>query len=81
MKAVTDLAWKRLKIISAIVGDVQSRAIAMLFYCTVLVPFGLASRLFTDPLRIRRGSDCLPHSCWLEREPVSNDLDAAKQQG
>jgi hypothetical protein len=72
------IAWERLKVILSVVGDAQARFIAFLFYYTILVPFGLASRLFSDPLHLRQHQES---TYWLKREPVSNDLDAAKQQG
>ena len=78
MRELLTIAWGRLKIITAVIGDVQSRGIAMLFYFTILVPFGLASRLFTDPLRVRPAAGA---PSWVERPPVSQDIEAARQQG
>ncbi|HSK87351.1 MAG TPA: hypothetical protein VK880_03300 [Anaerolineales bacterium] len=78
MRELVRIAWERLKIILAIVGDAQARFIAILFYYTILVPFGLISRVFTDPLHLRPNQES---SFWMQREPVPNDLDAAKQQG
>ncbi len=78
MRELIGIAWERLKIIAAIVGDVQARAISMLFYYTILVPFGLGARLLSDPLRLRINRE---QSTWLNREPVPTDLNAAKQQG
>ena len=78
MRELLDIAWARLKVISAVVGDVQSRGIAMLFYFTILVPFGLGSRLLSDPLHLRAGAKTV---AWLERAPVAQDLESAKQQG
>lgn len=78
MRDLVRVAWARLKVILAVVGDAQGRFIAILFYFTILVPFGLISRAFTDPFHLR------PHredSYWLKRDPVPSDLDAAKQQG
>lgn len=69
------LAWDRLRVITAVIGDVQGRLIAMVFYYTLLVPFGVGARLFTDPLRRHAGS------AWLERPPVDSSLDDARMQG
>jgi hypothetical protein len=66
----------RFRIIAAIVGDLQGRAVATLFYFTVLVPFAVGSRLFTDPLFVRAGS-----GGWHDRPAVSDDLDEARRQG
>ena len=76
MKTIVDLAWERFKIIAAIIGDVQGRMIATLFYFTVLVPFGLASRVFSDPLHLKP-----PTTAWIDRAPVPEQLEAAQRQG
>jgi hypothetical protein len=69
-------AWERFKIIGALVGDGNARAVSLLFYFTVFVPFALIARLFTDPLRIKANS-----SQWLDRAPVPTDIKSAKEQG
>ena len=76
MKRIIDIAWQRFSINSAIVGDLNGRFIATLFYFTILAPFGLLSRLFMDPLR-RKSRE----SRWLERPPMPEDIASAKQQG
>lgn len=76
MRAINSIAWQRLMVISAIVGDVNGRAIATLFYFTILVPFGIGSALFSDPLRIKQQT-----TQWIEREPVPTDLESAREQG
>jgi hypothetical protein len=73
---ILHLAWDRFTVIAGIVGDVQGRVIVTLFYFTILVPFGIGSRLFSDPLRIKSSS---PH--WLDRHPVENGLEEARRQG
>lgn len=78
MRELIGIAWDRLRVIAAIVGDVQGRFIALLFYFTILVPFGIGSRLLSDPLRLRINRE---QSTWLNREPIPTDLNAAKQQG
>lgn len=77
MNEIRRLAWERMQIITGIIGDYQGKFIAVLFYVTVLVPFGLGSRLFSDPLRIRKS---YPLS-WLSRDPLPTDLTSAKRQG
>ncbi len=76
MREILGLAWARFGLIGAIIGEVQSRVLVTAFYFTVLVPFGLASRLLSDPLRRRQTTPT-----WLERDPVATDLDSARQQG
>jgi hypothetical protein len=72
------IAWERYKIIGAIMGDIIGRVIATVFYFTILVPFGIISRLFTDPLYLR--PEHMKPS-WIEREPVENQLESALRQG
>lgn len=76
LRKLIDEAWARLTIIGAIVGDANARVITLVFYFTILVPFGISSRLFTDPMRVKETAPS-----WLDRAPVSSDLDAAKEQG
>lgn len=77
MRELWPIVWHRFTIISGVVADAQARTVASLFYFTILVPFGLISLLFTDPMRRRRSEQ--PQ--WLEREPVPTDLDSAREQG
>ena len=79
MKSTLRLAWDRFNLVASVIGDVQGRIIAVGFYFTILVPFGLISRLTGDPLRLQAAKNApIP---WLEREPVPDDLDSARQQG
>ncbi len=76
MGDILRLAWERFGIVAAIVGDYQGRFITILFFYTILLPFGIGARLFSDPLGRKRSQQS-----WLEREPVDNQLEAAKRQG
>lgn len=76
MRKYLNEAWERFKIIGALVGDGNARAVSLVFYFTVFVPFALIARLFTDPLRIKTNA-----AQWLERPPVPSDLESAKEQG
>ena len=53
--------WARWKIIARKIGDVQSRLLLSIFYFVILAPFGVAVRMLSDPLRLRRQ----PVSHWL----------------
>ncbi|MCC6805741.1 MAG: hypothetical protein IT319_22860 [Anaerolineae bacterium] len=77
MSEIVHLAWDRFTIIAGIVGDFQGRVIVSLFYFTILIPFGLGARLFSDSLRLR--AENTPG--WLDRPPVQNTLDDARRQG
>ena len=76
MKSVLSLAWDRFTINSGIVADINGRFIATLFYFTILLPFGLLSAIFMDPLRIKTADEG-----WQEREPIPTDIKSAKEQG
>ena len=75
-RRIKDIAWERFSINSAIVADLNGRFVATAFYCTILVPFGLLSAVFMDPLRRKK-----PENTWLERDPVPSDISSAREQG
>ena len=76
MKSLVEIAWQRFTVNSAIVADINGRFIATAFYFTIMVPFGLLSALFMDPLRKRKGA-----AAWTEREPLPTDISSAREQG
>jgi len=73
------LAWERFNIIGSVLGDVQGKVIARILYFTILVPFGIGSRLLIDPMVIR-GKNRLT-ATWVERPAVPSDLNSAREQG
>ncbi|MDZ4763375.1 MAG: hypothetical protein SGI73_02405 [Chloroflexota bacterium] len=75
MRAIFRLAWHRFGLITAALGDMQGRAIATIFYYTVLAPFGLFATSTRDLL------DLKSKPAWGAREPVDSRLDGAKRQG
>lgn len=78
MGEIWRLGWDRFNAIVAVVGDVNGRVIALVFYFTILVPFGIISRAFTDPLQQRVTG---AKTYWVDRAPIPTDLDSAKRQG
>ena len=76
MRDIRDIAWQRFSLNSSIVADMNGRFIATLFYFTILLPFGLLSAIFMDPLRKRHAPPA-----WQEREPVADDMGSARAQG
>jgi hypothetical protein len=76
LREIFQIAWKRFNTIALVMGDVQGRIIITAFYFTILLPFGIGSRLFSDPLRQRDR-----RALWLERAAVPEDLESARQQG
>ena len=70
-------AWLRWLHFSARFGDYQSRALLALLYFTVVLPFGLALRLFGDPLNTRKPSS---QSMWQDWTLSSKTIDEARRQ-
>lgn len=64
--------WKR---VGQAIGDFVARVVLTLFYFTIFVPFGLASRLFSDPLQLKGGKP----AAWLERTTADVKLDDARR--
>jgi hypothetical protein len=86
VREIWDIIWHRFNVILAVVSDANARAIAILFYFTVLIPFGLGSRFMSDPLRVKMVTDNSGKQRpigqeWINREPVPTDVDSARQQG
>ena len=74
LREVLDLVWSRFKVIAGIIGDFEASLIAIGFYYSILIPFGLIARFSNK-------SNEQQTVAWLEREPVSSDIDLAKRQG
>jgi hypothetical protein len=66
-------AWKR---IARVIGDFQARVLLTLIYAVLVLPFGLAIRLFSDPLDIKKRP-----AKWLEHPQEATDLEWARHQG
>jgi hypothetical protein len=67
--------WEGWKRVARVIGDFQARVILTVFYAVLVLPFGLAVRLFGDPLHIRRQ----PES-WQQRSPGTRDSEWARRQ-
>jgi hypothetical protein len=76
VQGLLQFAWKRFTLITTVLGEAQGRFFITAFYYTILVPFGVGSRLFSDPLRRKS-----PNTEWHERPAVPTDLESAQQQG
>jgi hypothetical protein len=66
--------WERWKKIAHAIGNFQARLLLTILYIILVLPFGLAVRLFADPLRIRKG----PRE-WLGRPTETMDLEWARR--
>lgn len=65
-------AWKRL---AHRIGDFQARVLLTVFYSVLVLPFGLAVRLWADPLRIKRRPQT-----WLEHSQDPTEMEWARRQ-
>lgn len=67
--------WQGWKRIAKKIGNFQSRVLLTIFYATIVLPFGLAARLFWDPLRIKKRP-----TEWLEHPDEAYDVPWARRQ-
>lgn len=74
MNPILRTAWERWRIIARINGDYVARFITNLFFFTILVPFAMAAKLFSDPLGLRQST------AWKARKPVGASIDEARSQ-
>lgn len=81
MREIWDIMWHRFTVIQDVVSDANARIIAVLFYFTVLLPFGVLYTLMGDPLRNKVVAGKPVGQEWLDREPVPTDHNYARQQG
>lgn len=71
LKAVWEI-WKRL---AHKIGNFQARVLLTLLYAIPVLPFGLAVRLFSDPLKIKHRP-----TTWLDHPADVHNLDWARKQ-
>ena len=74
---VLRIAWERWKRFATEMGEFQSRILLILFYFLIVTPFGLATRLFSDPLRTRARKQA---SFWVERTFSDPRLEDGRNQ-
>lgn len=68
-------AWAGWKKIAHKIGNFQARVLLTIFYGVLVLPFGLAARWFSDPLRIKK-----PPTAWLDHPDEACDLEWARKQ-
>ena len=67
--------WQGWKKIAHKIGNFQARVLLTIFYGVLVLPFGLAARLFADPLRIKKKP-----TEWLQHPNEAYDLEWARKQ-
>ena len=70
--------WLRWNDFAGPMGNVQSRIIMGFFYFVIVTPFGLATRLFANPLNLKQPKT---GSTWLQKEPTDQSVQSAREQG
>ena len=69
--------WEGWKALAAAMGNYQGRLLIAAFYFVVFSPWGMLTRLFSDPLQVRRSS---AQSFWRERVLPPRDIEEAQRQ-
>ena len=67
--------WQGWKKIAQKIGNFQARVLLTIFYCVLVLPFGLAARFFSDPLRIKQKP-----TEWLQHPNEACNLEWARKQ-
>ena len=75
MFALLKRAWEAWKRLAHKIGNFQARVLLTIFYGVLLLPFGVAARLFSDPLRIKKRP-----SEWLDHPAEATDFQWARRQ-
>ncbi len=68
-------AWQGWKDLAHKIGNFQARVILSICYGVLVLPFGLAARWFSDPLRIKKKPEQ-----WLDHPTEAYDMEWAKRQ-
>jgi len=68
--------WKQWKVIAHKIGNFQSRVLLNIFYFSILMPFGLAVRLLSDPLHLKLQN----HSHWTNKGISKTPWENARRQ-
>ncbi len=68
--------WHGWKAFGQFMGDWLARLVLTIFYFTILVPFGLGVRLFSDPLHIKT----VPDTLWRPRSTGDQTLEDTLRQ-
>jgi hypothetical protein len=77
VKSPLQRAWVQWKAFAAEMGNYQGRISLAFFYFIIVAPFGICLRVFGDPLSVKRVRG---KSFWVGRDPVSPELEKARDQ-
>ena len=68
-------AWSAWKRVARKIGNFQARVLLTVLYSVVVLPFGLAARMFSDPLKIKHSP-----TGWSDVPAEPHDLNWAQIQ-
>lgn len=67
--------WKVWKRFGQFISDIVARIVLTVFYFTLLLPFGLVARFFSDPLTMKPGKQAQ----WFDRETYDLTIEDARR--
>lgn len=68
--------WEGWKKFGHALGNFQARLLLTLIYYILVLPFGLAVRLFSDSMNMKKRP-----GKWFDHPPLPNTLEEARRQG
>ena len=73
VRAKLSAGWKK---VGHAIGDFQARVLLTVIYSVLILPFGLAVRLFSDSMHSKKRPEK-----WFDHPHIPNTLDEARRQG
>ena len=70
--------WEGWKVFAAEMGHIQGALFMGFFYFIIVTVFGLGTRIFTDPMRLKTIPTA---SGWANRIPLDSTIEQAREQG
>lgn len=68
--------WEGWKKFGHALGNFQARVLLTLIYYVLVLPFGLAVRVFADSMHMKKRPEK-----WFDHPPLPNTLEEARRQG
>jgi len=68
--------WEGWKKFGHALGNFQARVLLTLIYYVLVLPFGLAVRVFSDSMHMKKRPEK-----WFDHPPLPNTLEEARRQG
>lgn len=73
--SILKIIWEGWKRVGGAIGDFIARVVLSILYFTIVLPFGLITRLGRDPLDLKTEGN----AHWLERSTVDKTLDDGRR--